>query len=66
MKVTRMLPPEEYDAWRDEGMAMGFKYVASGPLVRSSYKAGEFFMEAMIRQDEQEDMARGTLLVEPA
>lgn len=29
---------------------MGFKYVASGPLVRSSYKAGEFFLESMIRQ----------------
>lgn len=28
---------------------MGFKYVASGPLVRSSYKAGEFFIEAMIQ-----------------
>ena len=41
MKVARMLPPEEYDMWREEGMAMGFKYVASGPLVRSSYKAGE-------------------------
>lgn len=28
---------------------MGFRYVASGPLVRSSYRAGEFFVEAMIR-----------------
>ncbi len=28
---------------------MGFKYVASGPLVRSSYKAGEFFIENMIK-----------------
>lgn len=27
---------------------MGFAYVASGPLVRSSYKAGEFFMSAML------------------
>ena len=45
MKVVRMLPPEEYDYWRDEGMALGFKYVASGPLVRSLYKAGEVFME---------------------
>lgn len=30
---------------------VGFRYVASGPLVRSSYKAGEFFLSAMIRQD---------------
>lgn len=27
------------------------RYVASGPLVRSSYRAGEFFVEAMIKQD---------------
>ena len=43
-----MLPPEEYDYWREEGMAMGFKYVASGPLVRSSYKAGELFLKGYI------------------
>ena len=43
-----MLSPEEYDEWRVEGMAMGFKYVASGPLVRSSYKAGEVFMSAIL------------------
>jgi len=30
---------------------VGFRYVASGPLVRSSYKAGEFFTEAMIQAD---------------
>ena len=58
MKVARMLPPEEYDAWREEGMAMGFKYVASGPLVRSSYKAGEVFMEAILKEREAERLRR--------
>jgi lipoyl synthase len=29
---------------------MGFKYAASGPLVRSSYKAGEFFLKALLRE----------------
>lgn len=33
---------------------MGFKYVASGPLVRSSYKAGEFFIENMIKQERED------------
>jgi lipoic acid synthetase len=28
----------------------GFKYCASGPLVRSSYKAGEFFLKNMVRE----------------
>jgi len=28
---------------------MGFLYVASGPLVRSSYKAGEYFIENVLK-----------------
>jgi len=27
------------------------RYVAAGPLVRSSYRAGEFFVEAMVKAD---------------
>ena len=49
MPVVRMVPPAEYDEWQREGMAMGFKYVASGPLVRSSYKAGEVFLEGFLK-----------------
>lgn len=29
---------------------MGFLYVASGPMVRSSYKAGEFFLKSVIEE----------------
>lgn len=29
----------------------GFRYVASGPMVRSSYKAGEFYIKSMIESD---------------
>ena len=32
----------------------GFKYCASGPLVRSSYKAGEFFLKNMVREKKRE------------
>ena len=32
------------------GLEMGFAYVPSGPLVRSSYKAGEFFLKAFVEQ----------------
>jgi len=59
MKVARMVPPEEYEAWREEGLAMGFKYVASGPLVRSSYKAGEVFMEAFLNKRDAAAVDRG-------
>lgn len=29
----------------------GFRYVASGPMVRSSYKAGEYYIKSMIEAD---------------
>jgi len=48
MKVTRYVPPEEFDAWRVEGEGLGFRYVASGPFVRSSYRAGEFYIKNIV------------------
>eukprot|EP00607_Mallomonas_marina_P000682 CAMPEP_0182430338 /NCGR_PEP_ID=MMETSP1167-20130531/39622_1 /TAXON_ID=2988 /ORGANISM="Mallomonas Sp, Strain CCMP3275" /LENGTH=294 /DNA_ID=CAMNT_0024615313 /DNA_START=230 /DNA_END=1114 /DNA_ORIENTATION=- len=49
LSVVEYIKPEQFDWYREKGEQMGFKYVASGPLVRSSYKAGEYFMENMIR-----------------
>lgn len=40
MKVERYVEPAEFDRWRKVAEDMGFLYVASGPLVRSSYKVG--------------------------
>jgi len=42
MQVTRFVTPDEFYEWKVAGEALGFD-VASGPLVRSSYRAGEFF-----------------------
>jgi lipoic acid synthetase len=39
LPVTEYVPPAQFDAYRDFGMALGFKTVFSGPLVRSSYMA---------------------------
>lgn len=39
--VDRYVTPEEFDQFKAEGLAMGFKYVASAPLVRSSYLADQ-------------------------
>jgi lipoic acid synthetase len=39
LPVDRFVTPERFDAFRDEGMALGFLHVESGPLVRSSYHA---------------------------
>jgi len=41
--VQRYVPPEEFERWGETARAMGFQEVASGPLVRSSYRAEELF-----------------------
>jgi lipoic acid synthetase len=50
LPVDRYVTPEEFDGWRGEAEAAGFLYVASGPLVRSSYKAGEYFLEHTLKK----------------
>ncbi|EXB62277.1 Lipoyl synthase [Morus notabilis] len=51
MPVSEYITPEAFDKYRVLGMDMGFRYVASGPMVRSSYKAGEFYIKSMIESD---------------
>ena len=46
LEVQRFVSPKEFDELKGEGLRKGFKYVAAGPLVRSSYKAGEYFERA--------------------
>jgi lipoic acid synthetase len=41
LAVDRFYAPDEFEHWRTSGMAMGFRHVESGPLVRSSYHAHE-------------------------
>lgn len=41
LAVDRYYTPEEFAAWREYGMSLGFTHVESGPLVRSSYHAHE-------------------------
>jgi len=43
LPVSRFVTPEEFHYWKEEALAMGFLGVASGPLVRSSYRAQELF-----------------------
>ncbi|MBI5517591.1 MAG: lipoyl synthase [Deltaproteobacteria bacterium] len=47
--VARYASPEEFAAWAREGYGMGFKHVASGPLVRSSYRASEAFLSRALK-----------------
>lgn len=51
LPVQEYIPPEQFDAWAREGEAMGFAYIAAGPLVRSSYKAGEYYIRHMLAEE---------------
>jgi lipoic acid synthetase len=48
--LVEYVRPEQFAQYREEGIKLGFKYVASGPLVRSSYKAWE---AALVLDDSQ-------------
>ncbi len=47
--LDRYVPPEAFASLAEQGRAMGFAYVAAGPLVRSSYKAAEVFVRTVLR-----------------
>jgi lipoic acid synthetase len=44
LEVVEYVHPDRFQRWQAVGESKGFRYVASGPLVRSSYRAGEFFI----------------------
>lgn len=50
MKVEEYISPDAFEMWRQRALDMGFLYCASGPLVRSSYKAGEAFIENVLKK----------------
>ena len=49
-KVVEYITPKKFDHLAAKAKEMGFLYVASGPLVRSSYKAGEYFIQNVLEQ----------------
>ncbi|MEM1942944.1 MAG: lipoyl synthase [Candidatus Caldarchaeum sp.] len=50
LPVKEYVHPSVFDYYRTEALKMGFKYAACGPLVRSSYRAGEFFISSMLER----------------
>ena len=50
LPVAEHVTPARFEALRAKALNKGFLYVASGPLVRSSYKAGEYFIESHLRR----------------
>jgi lipoic acid synthetase len=45
LPVKQYIEPQKFEYWKKVAIEMGFLYVVSGPLVRSSYRAGELFIE---------------------
>lgn len=54
LEVVEFITPEQFQRYEQLGLELGFHFVASGPLVRSSYKAGEFFIREFL---EKQDLA---------
>ena len=50
LPVREHVTPARFQALQERAMTKGFLYVASGPLVRSSYKAAEYYIEGMLRR----------------
>ena len=46
--VAEFVHPDRFRKYEEQGMRLGFRYVAAGPMVRSSYRAAEFFVEKML------------------
>ncbi|VEL34437.1 unnamed protein product [Protopolystoma xenopodis] len=51
--VREYLHPDRFAHWKTVADQLGFLYTASGPLVRSSYRADEFYIENIIRKQTQ-------------
>jgi lipoic acid synthetase len=59
LEVFDYVHPDKFDTWRRVAEAeFGFLYCASGPMVRSSFRAGEFFVEALVRDGKSVEEAR--------
>lgn len=50
LPVKEYVHPEKFEFFRTVGEDLGFRYVASGPFVRSSYRAGELFDKSLLQK----------------
>jgi lipoic acid synthetase len=60
LPVREHVSPARFAALEQRAKTKGFLYVASGPLVRSSYKAAEFYIAGMVRQQKELAAARAS------
>src|SRR3989344_3514880 len=51
LNVEEFIHPDKFKFFEIKGKELGFRYVASGPFVRSSYKAGELFVKNLLKNN---------------
>ena len=51
LPVQTFVPPEKFEYWQQVCAEKGFLFTACGPLVRSSYRAGELFVKNLLQKD---------------
>ena len=54
LQVKEYVTPEKFQFWEEVGGKLGYLYTASGPLVRSSYRAGEFYIKNILKRRQEE------------
>ena len=64
LPVKEHVTPARFAALEQRAQKKGFLYVASGPLVRSSYKAAEYYIAGMLRQRSELEAARASLAMQ--
>ena len=52
LSVEEYVHPDTFDKLKKKAETLGFLYCAAGPFVRSSYRAGEFFVKSMLRKND--------------
>lgn len=57
LPVVEYVKPEKFDQWKEVALSKGFRHVASGPLVRSSYHAADFHPEDDVLEAIEADLA---------
>jgi len=62
LEVVEFVHPDQFDRYAEIAKDLGFLYVASGPLVRSSYRAGEFYLRAHLDRARQLAKRRGRVV----
>ena len=57
LPVVEYVTPGKFDDWKEMALSKGFRHVASGPLVRSSYHAADFHPEDDVLEAIELDLA---------